>query len=356
MKVLIIQQKMIGDVLASSILFEAIKNKYPDSELHYLINTHTYPVVEGNPFIDKVQFFTPEHEKSKRKLFEFAKILRNENYDVIIDVYSKTSSNIISFTSKAKTKISKYKHYTAFIYSHTYRNETIAKTNAGLAIENRMQLLEPLNIDTSKIVKPKIFLTNSEKTEAKRFLEANHLHLEKPLFMIGVLGSGINKTYPFGYMAKIIDCIVNEHPKSQILFNYIPKQIEDAKAIFTLCQPKTQKQIYFNVFGKSLRNFLALTSHCDALIGNEGGAINMAKALNTPTFTIFSPWIEKEAWNMFDDDKLHTSIHLKDINPEIYTGKTAKQMKKKSLDLYNIFSADVIIPRLKAYIKQFKAS
>ena len=29
---------------------------------------------------------------------------------------------------------------------------------------------------------------------------------------------------------------------------------------------------------------------------------------------------------------------------------------KESTNLYNIFSADVIIPRLKAYIKQFKAS
>lgn len=344
---------MIGDVLTSSTLFEAIKEHYPNSELHYLINTHTYPVVEGNPFIDEFHFFTPEHEKSKRKLFRLANELRKKNYDVIIDIYSKISSNIISFKSKAKTKISKYKYYTAFIYSHTYKDKKIAKTNAGLAIENRMQLLEPLNIETSKIVRPKIFLTDSEKTKAKHFLEAHHLDLGKPIFMIGVLGSGINKTYPFEYMAKIIDCIVNKHPKSQILFNYIPKQVEDAKAIFNLCLPITQKQIYFDVFGKSLRDFLALTSHCDALIGNEGGAINMAKALFIPTFTIFSPWIEKEAWNLFDDDKSYTSIHLRDLNPEVYLGKTLKQMKKKSSDLYSAFSPDLIIPKLKDYLQQF---
>ena len=59
--------------------------------------------------------------------------------------------------------------------------------------------------------------------------------------------------------------------------------------------PSAQKQIYFDVFGETLRDFLAITYHCDALIGNEGGAINMAKALNVPTFTIFSPWIKKEA-------------------------------------------------------------
>ena len=60
MKLLIIQQKMIGDVLTTSILFKALKAEHPDAELHYVINSHTYSVVENNPFIDKVLFVTPE--------------------------------------------------------------------------------------------------------------------------------------------------------------------------------------------------------------------------------------------------------------------------------------------------------
>ena len=60
MKVLVIQQKMIGDVLTSSILFKAIKLEHPSAELHYLVNSHTVPVVENNPFIDKLVLFTPK--------------------------------------------------------------------------------------------------------------------------------------------------------------------------------------------------------------------------------------------------------------------------------------------------------
>jgi heptosyltransferase-2 len=61
-----------------------------------------------------------------------------------------------------------------------------------------------------------------------------------------------------------------------------------------LCKPATQKNVFFEVFGKSLREFMAITSHCDALIGNEGGAVNMAKALDIPTFSIFSPQIKNQ--------------------------------------------------------------
>jgi heptosyltransferase-2 len=348
MKILIIQQKMIGDVLTTSILFEAIKQKYPDSELHYVINSHTYPVVEGNPFVDKFHFFTSEHENSKRKLYQFAMHLKQENFDVVIDVYSKLSSNLMSFLSKAKTKISIDKGKNVLIYNHRFKHKTRAYTNAGLAIENRLQLLKPLDIDDSTIVRPKIYLADSEKLNAKDFLESHQIDLKKPLFMIGVLGSGLEKTYPFDYMAKVIDEIVSEQPESQILFNYIPKQETEAKAILEWCDSKTQQHIHFNVFGKSLRDFLAITSHCDALIGNEGGAINMAKALNIPTFTIFSPWIKKEAWNMFDDGDKHVSVHLKDYNEQPYSNiKHPKELKPKASELYLelkplLFKADLL--------------
>jgi heptosyltransferase-2 len=352
MKVLIIQQKMIGDVLATSILFEALKQHYPESELHYVINSHTYPVVEQNPNIDKFQFFTPEHEKSKLKLWKFANQLRQEDYDVVIDVYSKLSSNIIALKSKAKTKVSIDKGFNALIYNYRFKNKLKADTNAGLAIENRLQLLQPLSINI-KSVKPKIYLTESEKESAKQYLESQNLDINKPIFMIGVLGSGENKTYPHNYMAEVIDLIVNEQKDYQILFNYIPKQERDAKAIYDLCNKDSQNHIYFNVFGKSLREFLALTHFCKALIGNEGGAINMAKALNVPTFTIFSPWIKKEAWNMFDDDVKHVSVHLKDYSEALYEGIAhPKVLKSKAKDLYKNFKPEFFKERLKSFLNQ----
>jgi heptosyltransferase-2 len=341
---------MIGDVLTSSILFEILRQKYPKAQLDYLINEHTFPVVENNPFIDKFIFFTEKETSSKIALFKLASRIKNENYDVVIDVYSKFSSNLITLFSDAKTKISKYKWYTSFIYTDTFEEEKIAKTNAGLAIENRLQLLEPVLKGKQKILKPKIYLTDNEIEDSKQFLIKHKIDLNTPLLMFSVLGSSDKKTYPLEYMSKIIDATVEE-TKAQILFNYIPNQESDAKEIFNLCKDKTKKHTFFNVFGKNLREFLAITKHCDALIGNEGGAVNMAKALNIPTFTIFSPWILKEAWNMFEDGKTQISIHLKDVKPDLYEGKTLQDMKINTSLLYNKFSPELIIPKLKSFLK-----
>jgi heptosyltransferase-2 len=151
-------------------------------------------------------------------------------------------------------------------------------------------------------------------------------------------------------MSKIIDDIAKSHDVN-LLFNYIPNQIELAKTILNLCNKETQSKIYFNVLGANLREFIAIMNACDLIIGNDGGAINIAKALNKPSFIIFSPWIDKKGWATFEDGVKHVSVHLKDFKSEYYGNKTAKEMKKQALDLYEKFTPNLIIPQLENFLK-----
>ena len=271
-----------------------------------------------------------------------------KSFDVVVDIYSKYSSNLITLFSGANLKISKHKWYTSFLYNKTFKDDTIKKTNAGLAIENRLRLLDPLQIKPNP-VKPKIYLTEREIENAKTKLKEYGIDLSKPLYMISVLGSSLNKTLPFKTMARVINFLA-EQTQGQILFNYIPNQLNEAETIYNLCNESSKKHIYFDLFGKSLREFLALTSQCNALVGNEGGATNMAKALNIPAFTIFSPWINKDAWNMFDNGSSHVSIHLEDFKPELYAGKNYKRLKSKATELYNELTFEFIEPHLKTFL------
>ncbi|XMO86958.1 glycosyltransferase family 9 protein [Algibacter sp. AS12] len=350
MKILIIQQKMIGDVLTSSILFESLRHKFPEAQLDYLINTHTYPVVENNPFIDNFIFITPEIEKSKLKFFAFLKTIRKAEYDAVIDVYGKISSALICLFVKSKIKSAYRKKHTAFIYSHTTKRLKHPENNSSLAFENRFKLLEPLQINFNTIT-PKIYLTATEIKDAKLYLIKHNIDLTNPLYMISVLGSSENKTYPKNYMAQLLDTIVEQKPDSRILFNYIPKQREDAKAIFDACNQITQQHILFDIFGKSLREFLAITKHCTALIGNEGGANNMAKALGIKTFTIFSPYLNKKNWfGDVESDNQHVAIHISDFIP--YSENDIALAKKNIEAYYLKLKPEYIKPKLISFLNK----
>lgn len=350
MKILVIQQKMIGDVLASSAICNTLKNEYPEAQIDYLIYPFTYPVVENNPNIDSILFFEDKFKNSKMELLKFCFKIRKFKYDAIVDAYGKLESNMIVALSGAKMKIGFYKSYTNLIYTHTFKELTTPKTTAGLAIENRMLLLQPFLLKKPLKNKPVIFLKDSEIENGRKKLIENEIDFSKKVYMIGVLGSGKTKTYPSKFMAEILDKIVLE-TNGTLLFNYIPSQLKEAREIFELCQPITQQNIKIDIVPKTIREFLSITYHCDALIGNEGGAVNMAKALNKPTFTIFSTWIKKEAWNSFDDGRKNVSVHLKDFKPELYGTKTAKEMKGQAMELYQAFTPDLIIPSLEGYLK-----
>lgn len=347
MKVLIIQQKMIGDVLTSSILFEAIKSKYPSSELHYLIYSHTRPVVENNPFIDKFQLFTTEIESNAVKFLRFLKSIRKEKYDVVIDVYGKLNTALISLYSGASVRTAYYKKYTAFAFNNTFKRVESPKHSSSLAIENRMKLLESVDIPFENY-RPKIYLTASETQQAQTFLEGHTISLSNPIYMISVLGSSDSKTYPATYMAQLLDQLILFKPKAQLLFNYIPKQTKEAQEIYNHCLTETQKHIHFNVFGKSLREFLALTYHCNALIGNEGGANNMAKALDVPTFTIFSPYLNKKNWFGENETHKHVAVHISDFVP--YSDNDVLAAKENPKEYYLKFKPEYIVPALKSFV------
>lgn len=354
MKILVIQQKMIGDVLTSSILFEALRQKYPAARLDYLIHRHTAAVVENNPFIDELILFDPGADQKPAAFFRFLKSIKKQNYDVVIDVYSKINSAAITGFSGARVRISYDKWYTRKAYTHTFPYKTKSTTIAGLAIENRMQLLQALDPGFPIELKPKIYLTSEEKDKARQHLVADGIDLQKPLFMCGILGSSEAKTYPLPYMASILDFIVAQ-TGAQLLFNYIPGQVEQASRLYDLCKPETQKQIFFDIFGTSLRDFIAITSFCDALIGNEGGAVNMAKAIDIPTFAIFSPQIKKENWSIYENGRTNVSVHLSDVFPEELAGLDASEISKKAPEFYKLLTPNLIFAKLKAFLEAISA-
>jgi heptosyltransferase-2 len=154
-------------------------------------------------------------------------------------------------------------------------------------------------------------LTDSEIESAKIDLINAEIDITKPIIMISAVGSNQIKTYPTSYLAEVLDEICKQK-NVQLLFNYLPSQKEIALEIYNNCNENTKNKIFIDFYKENLRDFLAVTSLCKALIGNEGGATNMAKALSVPTFTLFSPTVQKEDWNIFENGTTNISVHIND--------------------------------------------
>jgi ADP-heptose:LPS heptosyltransferase len=350
MKILVIQQKMIGDVLVSSLICNNLRLSYPDAQIDYLVYETTTPVLEGNTAIDNLILFTKEHRESNWAFLKLAFKVRKEKYDIVIDAYSKLESWVFVAISGAKRKISYKKPARKFLYTDNVPFAMFPKTNLGLAIERRLSLLKPLNLSTDFDPIPKLFVTEFEKNQADELFFKHNVQQNRKTVMISLLGSEANKTYPLQFMAEIVNNI-GLHFDVNILFNYFPKQLDDAQKVFDLCQPAVKQKIYFDLFGNDLRSFIAIMNKCDLIVGNDGGAINMAKALNKPSFIIFSPWIEKKIWSTFEDGIHHKSVHLEDFKPLLFENKSEKKIKTETPVLYQQFDPKLFLDQLNLFLK-----
>lgn len=352
MKILIIQHKMIGDVLITSLLCENIKKAFPTSTVDYLINSNTLPVLENNPHIDHKIIFDEKENKGLLKLIKFSKEVNKNNYDVVIDAYSKIQSWVDVYINNAPQKISYKKVGRTFLYTDNIEKHAEPLSYLGLAIEHRLALLSPLGIQKPLATEPKLYLTEQEVSAAKDLFKKHHVDQSRKTIMVSLLGSDMSKTYPLDKMAEMVD-FVGQNYNVNILFNYFPKQAEQAKTVYNQLSDKTKKNVYFNLLGSDLRSFIAIVNECDLILGNDGGAINMAKAVGNKSFIIFSPWIDKNVWASFEDGILHTSVHLKDYFPEKFEGLNNKQLKKQSDEYYSLFNFELFKDKLSSFLNQY---
>lgn len=340
---------MIGDVLTTSIICENLKRNFPKAEVHYLVYRFTLPVIQEHPYIDKLVVFEDEFKKSNLKFFQFLVQISKENYSIVFDAYCKLESVLITLFAKAKFKYGFRKTYTKYVYSKTIAMSNHYDSEAGTAIENRLELLKLLEGTTIYNNKPKIYLTAVEIENAKNVFFNRNIDPSNCI-MVSTLGSGQNKSYPLAYLAELLNAVVEKF-NFQLILNYNPLQQAEINKLLPLCYENTRNAILDHIDIKSLRDFMAICSQCKAIIGNEGGAINMGKALDVPSFSIFSPWIIKKGWNSFEVNHKNASVHLSDFQPEIYT-EHPKAYKEKALQLYQLFKPNLFKDKLISFLEE----
>lgn len=349
MKVLIIQNKRIGDVLISSIIANNYKAKHPDSEIHFMAYDFTHGVLQNNPNIDKIISINDKELKKLPVLFKLIRQIKKEKYDIIFDPYSKTQSKLICKFSGAKQTIghkSRKKLGNWGYYTHPVKISKEKTKICGKAIEDRIHILSQAGNFETIFYEPKIFLSEEEKKE-----DWLGKYADKKVIVLGVLGSTPQKSMPYEYVAKIVDFIASNYDVN-ILFNYAPHQKEEAQKIYEMCQNKSN--IILDIDAKSIRDFIKVMNQAALLVSNEGGSVHIAKALNKPTFTIFSPYVNKDHWASFEDGKFHQSIHLLEMKPNLFdsfTFEERKKIEKNPDELYKQLTPEMIIPELDIFLK-----
>jgi ADP-heptose:LPS heptosyltransferase len=102
-KILILRFSAIGDIVLASPIMRMLKQQKEGVEVHFCTKKNFKILLESNPNIDKIHFLG-------ESLSELIQVLKEENYDYVIDLHNSLRSKIIRWRLGIKSK-SIRKHY-----------------------------------------------------------------------------------------------------------------------------------------------------------------------------------------------------------------------------------------------------
>lgn len=281
MKILVIRLSSIGDIILTTPVLKAFKEKYPEAVIDFLVLDKFKDAVEGVPYIDNLILFNKKKNDGLSNMRKFAQELRKNSYDYVFDLHSKLRSRIITKEIGAK--------------SFVYKKRSWWKT-----LLVKMRLIKYKVDDT--IIKNYFGAFKDFDLEYKgedltfAFPEECADKFEK-YAGLPVMAPGASKNTKkwtpegFGELAKLI---YEKYGKETILIGG-KEDIELCKKIDEISGGHT-----VSMAGKlSLKESGALLSKAEFLVTNDSGPFHIARGVKCRTFVLFGPTSPE----MFDFDE-----------------------------------------------------
>lgn len=285
MKILIIRLSSFGDVLLTTPVIKAIKRKYPNAQIDFLVMDKFKDSIKDFQLIDNIIIFNKKQNDGFFNILKFGKNLRKNNYDYVFDLHSKLRSKILAYGIGEKT--------------YTYRKRATWKT-----ILVKMGLIKYKVDDT--IVKNYFGAFRDFGIEYIgediEFNAGDNSDFEKyrDLCVMAPGASKETKKWPpnkFGDLARLI------YDKYKIKTVLIGGK-EDIERCETI--NKISGDVCINLAGKlSLTESGKILSLGKFLITNDSGPFHIGRGVKIPTFVIFGPTSPE----MFEFNKSDTLIH-----------------------------------------------
>lgn len=287
-RILVCQQRQIGDVLLSTPVFEALKKRFPDAETHLFTEKKCEPLLRHNPFIDV--FHLIDRKDGFFGQLAFYRRVAACRFDLVIDLQQLPRCRMMSLMSRAPVRLSfPANALSSLLYNRLVRPED------GYASQTKVSLLAPLGIRWEG-EGPRIFLTEEEKAEGRALLAGCGFAAGQRLIAVDSTHRRASKRWPAERYARLMRLLAEHDASFRFLLLRGPGEEADIEHLRTLCQglglaPET---MLVPDPLPDIRLSAACLAQAELLVGNCSSPRHMAAALGVPSLVI--PGASGTAW------------------------------------------------------------
>ena len=160
----------MGDIIHAMVALQFIKQKFPDAQIDWVVESSFAGVLKNNPHIDNIlEVNLKSIKKKKSEIFNQYKIVKSyskNNYDIVIDAQGLLKSAIVSKLIGAKIIAGFDKNsIREGIASYFYDKKVSIAYDANTIERNATVICEPLGIKVTNqmIINKDAFLFSSSK-------------------------------------------------------------------------------------------------------------------------------------------------------------------------------------------------
>lgn len=164
-KILIVKPSSLGDIVHSLPFLNALRSCYPKAEIHWIVAKGFEGLLEGHPMIDKIIVINKDmwkkisHAgKTVKEAGQLLKRLKEERYDLVIDLQGLLRSGIITLATRAPVRVG---FAEAREGGSLFYNRKIQGGKDIHAVDRYMKIAGSLKCETENIIFPFPLIKNA---------------------------------------------------------------------------------------------------------------------------------------------------------------------------------------------------
>lgn len=310
-KILIYHVGNIGDIIVATPIYRSIRKSFPETRITLL----TSPGKRGLPgaqeivapfnLFDDIKVFYPEELSSVKKIIEFFKGIKKEDYDFLIYLAASQWGfwhilrDMIFFRLAGIGCVVGFEIYEGYYNYKKHRQIPVSE------VERLKKLIRPLNLTSSK-QELEFPVRPEDRCFADGVFNQYGIKEERQKIVVHPGGKKPSKLWPGINFARLVDRLIEEMRGQVILVG------SDGEAEIVDEMVKRIKHKVVNLAGKlTLFQLVAVIDRADLMISNDSGPMHIAAAVKTPVVALFSGVDIPNAWYPYGD--IHTVIK-KDVS------------------------------------------
>jgi heptosyltransferase II len=297
-KILVVQPSWVGDAVMATPTLRAVRERFPDAHISYLMKRYVKQLYSGMPWADRLLTYRTGKTKAKAgkgQFFDLAARLRAAEFELAVLLPNSFQSALVCRMAGIKRIVGYERDGRGFLLSDkllpTKENGKFVPTPI---IKYYMGLAHYLG-SSSRDLRMELFVTPGELRDAREVLLRGGLDPDldrpaskgaAPLILLNPGAAfGAAKLWKAEYFAALADRFMDELGAT-VLISAAPKERSIVEAVK---RHMRRAPVELSNKGVDLGSLKEIVRRCDLMVTNDTGPRHIAAAMDVPVVTVFGP-------------------------------------------------------------------